>query len=256
LIPRRGRQQWIGVAGVALGCGLGSLLTCMPPAAAFGDEPASASPSAADSAPVPLRVAPESESGTPPVDLGPERPAWVESRPVLDGEVHQVAVKSDYHAREHECRRALDQEIQRATREYLAEYLGDPTAPMFFPYSLEQIKQRCLSSEHVFHEVVQVSFGPMHQVHALLEFRQDFRAELEQHWRRVTAAWRLLTTAGIVLCVLAVVGVAFSYLRLDTATRGYYTRRLQFLAVVAILTVVVVGVWFARSSLLWVRWLI
>ena len=38
--------------------------------------------------------------------------------------------------------------------------------------------------------------------------------------------------------VLLVLGSVFGYLKLDTLTRGYYTRRLQFAAVIVILTVV------------------
>ena len=89
-----------------------------------------------------------------------------------------------------------------------------------------------------------MSFGPMYQMHALLEFGPEFRKELdgrrgdlERHAREMAIAFRLRGLAlgfGAVLCLLTVV---FGYFRLDTATRGYYTGRLQFLAATAILIV-------------------
>ena len=68
--------------------------------------------------------------------------------------------------------------------------------------------------------------------------------------REVAIAFRLRGLAlgfGAVLCLLTVV---FGYLRLDTATRGYYTGRLQFLAATAILIVIVAGALLA-SRVMW-----
>ena len=48
---------------------------------------------------------------------------------------------------------------------------------------------------------------------------------------------------GIVILLLSTM---FSYFKLDTATRGYYTGRLQFAAAAAILTVIAASVLFAN----------
>jgi uncharacterized integral membrane protein len=66
----------------------------------------------------------------------------------------------------------------------------------------------------------------------------------------VATAYRLRGLAlgfGAVLCLLSVV---FGYFRLDTATRGYYTGRLQFLAATAILIVIVAGALLA-TRVMW-----
>jgi hypothetical protein len=41
-------------------------------------------------------------------------------------------------------------------------------------------------------------------------------------------------------------GTLFSYFKIDTATRGYYTGRLQFVTAGAILLLVTTSVWLAR----------
>jgi uncharacterized integral membrane protein len=96
----------------------------------------------------------------------------------------------------------------------------------------------------------------MYQTHALLEFGPAFRKELdgrrgdlERYVRETAMAYRLRGLAlgfGAVLCLLTVV---FGFFRLDTATRGYYTGRLQFLAGAAILSVIVAGVVLARYAM-------
>jgi hypothetical protein len=46
-------------------------------------------------------------------------------------------------------------------------------------------------------------------------------------------------------------GSVFGYFRLDNATRGYYTGRLQFMAAAAILAIVGAGALLGR----WITWL-
>lgn len=204
----------------------------------------------------------ESESALDPLDTEhrvviPEgRPDWVESRPVREGQVHTTAVQSELQARERDCWKSLDDELAKATRNYIAEQLDDSRAPLFVQYSVDEIKTRFVRPEHVYHEVVQVSFGPMHQAHALLEFPAAFRDELDQRWEHVRVAGRLVQVGGLTFGVLALLAVMYGYLRVDTATRGYYTARLQFLTAVAILAVIVTSVLIARSSDAWIRWLL
>jgi hypothetical protein len=85
-----------------------------------------------------------------------------------------------------------------------------------------------------------------HQSHALLSFDDDFRGAVSAKWAEVRAASRLMQTglgAGIVILLLSTM---FSYFKLDTATRGYYTGRLQFAAAAAILAVIAASVLFAN----------
>jgi hypothetical protein len=257
LAQRWWRRRALGGASLLLGCGL-SLFTWggwvaaeQPPAAAPADSTEPSSPVQ------PLQIPLDSdEQANPTVIIPDDRPAWVESKPVLEGDVHALAVKSDFHARDIDAWRALDTELVRGTKAYIGQYLGSSQAPLFFRYSLDEIKQRFLRPENVYSETVQVSFGPMHQVHALLQFPDEFRQELDTRWAQVVVSGRLVRTAGVGLAVLALLAILFGYFRADTATRGYYTRRLQFVAVAAILALIAAGVVFARTSMTWVQWLL
>ena len=64
--------------------------------------------------------------------------------------------------------------------------------------------------------------------------------------RERVSAGTLLTRGGAML-----LGTLFSYFRLDTATKGYYTGRLQFAAAAAILTLVAASVLLAK----WIPWM-
>ncbi|MBM4000903.1 MAG: hypothetical protein FJ297_15420 [Planctomycetes bacterium] len=228
---------------------------------ADGGESAERSDNAPPSTPSPgprqLQVPLESIDGSPAsVRLDTNRPAWIDEPPILDGPTHSWPVKSDYHDREQEARRALDEELIRGIRNYIVEYLGSPQAPLFFRFDAATIRKRFLPEDATYHEIVHSSVGMMHQLHARLTLDRDFQSELDAFWKQVVSATRLVGLAGIAAVVLACVGVMAAFFRLDTATRGYYTIRLKLLAVVAILAVAALGVAYFRLRLVLVEWLL
>jgi len=192
----------------------------------------------------PPKVAPEG-----PV-IPPGRPEWV-GKNIMVGSEHSIAVCSGPWATEAEADRELDKIIKAATDEYIAEQLGSTLAPQLIRYDAPTIKRE-LIRQNIFHEQISVSIGPMQQAHALIEFGPEFRNHLQRRWTDLTANWRLAQTGLIACGALLFLGTIFSYFRLDNATRGYYTGRLQFLAAAAILAIVGSGAVLARW---WIYWL-
>ena len=176
-----------------------------------------------------------------------KRPSWVESAAVQFGDVHTIAVRGGPYLSQRECLRALDAELKKATDEFIGDYLGTPRAALLVNYDARYIKEH-LVRDKVFDEVIiSPSVGEMRQTHALLQFDASFRRELDERWGQIKATGRLGQVGLGVGGVLALLAAFLGYLRMDTATRGYYTGRLQFAAAVAILTIVAAGVFAARS---------
>jgi hypothetical protein len=185
------------------------------------------------------------------VIIPPGRPVWVEAPPVREGTVHSTAVCSDPYATQAQAMHALDEKVKAATAEYIGEYLQSELAPQLVRYNLADIKRNLMSPDRIYHEKISVSIGPMHQVHAKLEFSPDFRDQLDRRWGELRATYRLAETGLISGGVLLLLATVFGYFRLDNATRGYYTGRLQFMAAAAILAIVASGAMFSR----WIHWL-
>ena len=59
---------------------------------------------------------------------------------------------------------------------------------------------------------------------------------------------RVGVAAGGMGLVIIVLGTLFGYLKLDTATRGYYSGRLKLAAAAVILSAVTLGAWAAHRS--------
>lgn len=191
------------------------------------------------------------------VVIPPGRPSWVESEPKRDGSVHTTAVKSGPYKRDSDARQALDKELEEQTAAYIAETLGSKLAKQFIWYDASQIKAELVArdkdnGQYIYHETIESpSVGSMEQYHALIEFSPGFQDRIRSQWDEVKAKSRLAQLGLIAGAAILLLGTVFSYFRVDTATRGYYTGRLQFLSAAAILAIVGAGVFLAR----WIHWL-
>jgi hypothetical protein len=185
------------------------------------------------------------------IEIPPGRPEWVGQKPKFEGKVHTIAVASGPYATDKESRRALDAAIVKATNKYIADQVGSDQAPRLIRFDARTIKKRFVKPDNAYHDVARYSVGWMHENFALLEFGPEFRNELDRRWTKVKATSRVAQTGLFSGAVLALVGSIFGYFRLDNATRGYYTRRLQFMAAAAILAVVGFSLFIAGS----IHWL-
>ena len=60
----------------------------------------------------------------------------------------------------------------------------------------------------------------MHQIHALLEFDDDARADFHHRWHDAIVTDRLWYAGSGAALVLALLGTLYGYLRLDLRTGG------------------------------------
>ncbi len=163
------------------------------------------------------------------------RPAWVETPGKLVGEVYSVSVKSGLYVDVPECQRALEEAIEQEANKYIEDYIG-PGASQLVNVSPAWLRTHVKKKE--FAEVrTSDSVGPMHQLHALLEFDDDARAEFQNRWRQSVITSRLWFVGSAATLVLALLATFYGYLRLDLRTGGQQKGRLQLAAALVALVV-------------------
>lgn len=194
-----------------------------------------------------LHTLPKVNPENPEIPAG--RPEWV-GRNVMVGSQHSLAVSSGLYVSEAKADLELASVIKAKTDEYIAEQLGSSLAPQLIRFDATTISRELIHLP-VYHEEISGSVGPMHQAHALIEFGPEFRQTIVNKWTDLTAYYRLLQTGLVAGGALLFLGTIFSYFRLDNATRGYYTGRLQFMTAAAILAIVGSGALLAK----WIYWL-
>jgi hypothetical protein len=171
------------------------------------------------------------------VEIPAGRPEWIGQQPILTGKIHTFAVASGPYATNYESQQALDDAIMKATKEYVAEQLNSELAARLITFDVRTIK-RSFVKDDTYHDEATYSVGKMHENFALLQFDQKFREKLARDWNQVRAGSRLLQTGVLAGASLLVVASIFGYFRADTATRGLYNRRLQFMAATSLLAIV------------------
>ena len=192
------------------------------------------------------------------------RPDWVEMEASKSDDVYQIAVESGLHVRKRTAQQSLRDEVEAAVDAYVNDYLESELASTLTGYSIEESEvggtrtinlrlegETFFIARDRFDEQVEFDYGVMNQSHALVKIDKNVKKALDEHWSKVRATSRLLQTGLGVGAVLLLLGTTFSYLKLDTATRGYYTGRLQFGAAAAILAIIAAGVVCAN----WIPWM-
>ena len=190
------------------------------------------------------------------VRLG-DRPGWVEATPVRDGEIHTTSVSSGPHVRAADAEKFLSRAIKKARDEYIREHLAANTFSDSVALNLAanvgsdhlDLLQKRYSEVVIFQNFVEEGIDqPMHQLHALLHFDDCFRRSLDKYCAQVLKTDRLFRTGLFSGGTIGFLMIVLGYFKLDTATRGFYSRRLQFASAAAILTLVAVGVFLANKA--------
>jgi hypothetical protein len=155
-----------------------------------------------------------------------------------------VLVTTKPHVTRQQARNELDRLMLEAASERYKAAVHSPRASFWFPLDLAYVRSELLVPDGE-------RFLPNHEGkyvgHALLSFDQPF----ERRLRAVRVASRSMQIVMAGGAALALMIVAFAFLRLDRATRGLYTGRLQTWAVVACAVVACV----AGVVAYWIPWI-
>jgi hypothetical protein len=96
--------------------------------------------------------------------------------------------------------------------------------------SLDYVQREIATDEHL--ETVSRSFGPMKKLYTLIEFSPAVDSDLRQRWVAYERESRLAAVGFGAGGILGLLSMVYGLLKVDTWTKGYYTKRL-FLGVPA-----------------------
>ena len=118
--------------------------------------------------------------------------------------------------------------MQRLAREYIGREFG-PLRPGPIDNTILEPLVRDQYTETVTRDVAGQDVH-LYRVHLLVMVDKDNRERLRGVWRSAEAEHRLWYVGGFAGMLMLVVGTVFTYLKLDTSTRGYYSGRLMLAA--------------------------
>jgi hypothetical protein len=198
--------------------------------------------------------------GEPPaVPAAKPRPGWVDEPQKQVGNVLRHVVSAGPYATPEECYAKTDELLKIATYDYVSHDIGGlgeiwlgasqdsrqhAMTTGLSSWTLESmgidlayIRREIAKDEYL--ETAELSVGPMKNLYTLLEFSPDVDRELRARWNDLRRGSRLTMIGLLSGSIIGVIGLVFGLLKVDTATKGYYSKRL-FLGVPAAIIAIIV----------------
>jgi hypothetical protein len=166
------------------------------------------------------------------------RPDWVAQPPRMVGGVQRVVLQAGPYTTLQECYTQLRAEMREAVADHLGELVREATAnpsPWVPDLASMGITDGYIIRELLIDQFVEdgeASFGLTKTACGLVEFPEYQDQRLLDSWKRHARRDRVAMAVLGSAVVLIALGGAFALLKIDTWTRGYYTKRL-FLGVPA-----------------------
>ena len=175
------------------------------------------------------------EAGPSPSSRPRTRPAWVNAPPQLVGDAYQMSIAVGPYTTRAECDAKLPEALQEALGHYVDVCLGDQAVDDI-RLPADYLRQQLVKAQ--WEETRQLSVGPMIWLHVLLQFDRKIKDRILEEHRQAIIGQRLHAAATWSAIGLALLTVAFGYLKIDLATGGVYRGRLRLAAAAAILGLV------------------
>jgi hypothetical protein len=192
-----------------------------------------------------------STAAPPAAESSRQRPQWVGRPPQTVDGVYRVAVEAGPYATIAECYDKLREETRRVVQGRIADLAREATGETYvYVPELESMRignsyidRELRNQDDVYVETSDSSVGPMQTAWVLLEFTEQHDRQLVDAWKAYARRDRIAATAALSGLVLAVLGGVFALLKIDTWTRGYYTKRLFLGVPAAIIAVIALIAW-------------
>jgi hypothetical protein len=148
------------------------------------------------------------------------RPSWVESGNEALLPAHTEVVTSELWATRDEAKQDALAKAAIRTREFAAQVAPRIKTAWQVPAWL--LEDHMLT-DRIYVEEVDWTYGPMYRAHLLINLSPENRQLLLNSWHQELVRHRLGQVGGALAFVLVCLATVLGYLRLDDATRGYYT---------------------------------
>ncbi len=198
-------------------------------------------------------------------------PAWVDDPPKRVGDMWREVIAAGEYASSEECYRAADVYLLLATYDRLMQLVGGPrmssqSRPELtfqngnvladgrylitdgYPHDqrlgklarigigIDFVRREIAKDEYV--DTVDRSVGPMKTLYTLVEFDSGVDRELRRRWDDYERTERFAIVGVAAAAVLGLIGAVYGLLKIDTWTKGYYTKRL-FIGVPAVIMAII-----------------
>ncbi len=188
-------------------------------------------------------------------------PAWVQQGSFHEDDCDYILIETEGCHTPLDANSQLNEEITTAISNALDRRFGDRVGQQI-TFSSEYIKTNLLMEDRSivrpyrdefteeFADRLGKKYGEFYRGYAQLKLDPAFYHDAQIRWRQEQTRLRLITVALVSLTVLALLTTTYGYLRLNQATRGFYSNRLLTIGIAAIMLLAAVTLWVLQTFLL------
>jgi hypothetical protein len=200
------------------------------------------------------------QSGSPGKDEA-NLPAWVHQGSFHEDDCDYILIETEGCHTPLDANSVLNEEITTAISDALDRRFGDRVGQQV-TFSSDYIKTNLLMEDRSivrpyqdefteeFADRLGKKYGEFYRGYAQLKLDTAFYHDAQIRWRQEQTRLRLITVALVSLTVLALLTTTYGYLRLNQATRGFYSNRLLTIGIAAIMLLAAVTLWVLQTFLL------
>ena len=185
-----------------------------------------------------------SDGESSPADL----PDWIHNTSFYDGAFEYVRIHTEPKNSQLEADSAIGPAAYKAVHQRIEQWTGAQLTPEevanIFGVDEAYVVRSFISDDRIVlpcddeasKEIIERSGATgLYRGHAQLQIGNDFRSTISGTWERRLTERDTKRVALLLFSGLILLAIVFAYLRLNKATRGFFSRRLQLLAIIAII---------------------
>lgn len=188
-------------------------------------------------------------------------PAWVHQGSFHEDGCDYILIETEGCHTPLDANNELNEEITAAISDALDRRFGDRVGQQI-TFSSKYVKTNLLMEDRSivrpyqdefteeFADRLGKKYGEFYRGYAQLKLDTSFYHEAQIRWRQEQTRLRLISVALVSLTVLALLTTTYGYLRLNQATRGFYSNRLLTIGIAAIMLLAAVTLWVLQTFLL------
>jgi hypothetical protein len=173
------------------------------------------------------------------------RPTWTNDPPRRVGDVQSEVVVTDEYSSDEECEQARNIVVMLKTYEHIQKLIGAPYLNQLsypkpsFDHAWDDPRLSALNSNGVtldyvlrkiakneYFDTVERSVGPMKKLYTQVQFTREVDRDLRQLWQSSQRRDQFAKVGVGAASILGLLSMIWGLLKIDTATKGYYTKRL------------------------------
>jgi hypothetical protein len=179
-----------------------------------------------------------------------KKPDWIVNGTYKDGQTQYIVVSSDPQLSPLDVEKQLNLLMEKVVSDHIDQAIH-AGAGKVTGLDASTIREKWMVPGHIHKELCPIDLGSFYCGHVQLKLDTELYEIADLNWNRHLKKQRLFQIGLFSGSTLLILAVTFCYFRIDNASQGLYTGRLQIFSILCLLGVIAASVFLGRQIQWW-----